>query len=179
MSVDEKKAKGTKQKTESAPEVASGSLLSRVFKITMIVLLLMVMATAAFGLTKYVIMPNYEKFKQASGENAAPGSGKDVKIGRIYTLKSISVNPLFSNGTRFVVAGLAVEYTKSEMEDELKERDPQIRDSMIRYFRRHTADQMLDVAFQEKSRKELTKEINSLLTVGDIDSLYYIELILQ
>ena len=150
-----------------------------IVKILLGIVMLVVMAAAAYGLTKYVLLPSYNKFKLGTSSKKQVTASTDAPMGYVYTMKSISVNPLFSKGTRFVVAGLAVEYTNKDLEDELKERDPQIRDAMIRYYRRHTADQMLDITFQEKSRDELTSMINSLLTKGQIDSLYYTELILQ
>ncbi|MCF7800567.1 MAG: flagellar basal body-associated FliL family protein [Candidatus Marinimicrobia bacterium] len=154
-------------------------MLSRVLRIFFLVLLLIVMGGAAFGLTKYILMPNYTKFKIKAQKETKEGETERAPMGQVYIMKSISVNPLYSNGSRFVVAGLAVEFTHKNLETELKARDPQIRDALIRYFRRHTADQMLDIVFQEKSRREITEMINALLKQADIDSLYYIELILQ
>lgn len=179
MPTEDKKPRGIKDKPEEKAESTTNSSLSLTLKVVMIVLLILVMAAGAFGLTKYVLIPNYTKFKLGTKDDGSSVASRGNQMGQVYTIKSISVNPLFSNGTRFVVAGLAVEYSTKGLEDELKERDPQIRDALIRYYRRHTADQMLDVAFQETSRKELTKAINLLLTGGEIDSLYYLELILQ
>lgn len=179
MVADEQKSAGMNRNTETESEAPTPSVLSRLLRIMLLILLLIIMSGVAFGLTKYVIMPHYTKFKIKAKQNPESDNHKAAPLGQVYTMKSISVNPLFSKGTRFVVAGLAVEFSRKDLETELKNRDPQIRDALIRYFRRHTTDQMLDVAFQENSRRELTQMINSLLTKGDIDSLYYIELILQ
>ncbi|HCW76587.1 MAG TPA: hypothetical protein DHU63_08615, partial [Candidatus Marinimicrobia bacterium] len=176
---ENKKPRDLKDKPEGKAETAADSSMSLMLKVVVIVLLVLAMVAGAFGLTKYVLIPNYTKFKLGNKDDGGITSGRGSQMGQVYTIKSISVNPLFSNGTRFVVAGLAVEFSTKDLDNELKERDPQIRDALIRYYRRHTADQMLDVSFQEKSRTELTKAINSLLTKGKIDSLYYLELILQ
>ena len=58
-------------------------------------------------------------------------------------------------------------------------REPQLRDVYIKYLRRHTANQLLDLTFQEKSKSELIEITNNQLNCGQVDSLYYTKLIIQ
>jgi flagellar basal body-associated protein FliL len=77
------------------------------------------------------------------------------------------------------VAELAIESSKESIIKEIENREPQIRDVLIAYFRSHTAQEISDISFQEKSRSEIIQIVNDRLNSGVIDSVYYVKLILQ
>ncbi len=130
---------------------------------------------AAFAVSRYVLYPMYKQAK----ENNLISMTTFAQMGDVFHLKDLTVNPLATNGRRFVVAEYALESHDPNVIQELQSREPQIRDEFIRYLRQHTASQILDLEFQETSKKELTQMVNKLLRTGNIDSMYYTKLILQ
>jgi flagellar basal body-associated protein FliL len=135
----------------------------------------------AFSLTKFILLPlsrKYEINKQIKEKELAE-KNSIAEMGLIYVIDDLTVNTRASNGYRIVVAELAIESSKESIIKEIENREPQIRDVLIAYFRSHTAQEISDVSFQEKSRSEIIQIINDHLNSGVIDSVYYVKLILQ
>ena len=169
-------------------------------KIILAFLAVMFLAVGAFALTRFVILPQYQilqakkeiaRLEQSNQkvEKKDTKASKDKKkktpvkkvgeVGEIFRISEITVNTYASRGRRFVVVDYAVESADKAVIDEIKRREPQIRDMLINYLRKYSADEMLELGFQEKSRHELMKLINSRLNTGQIDSLYYMALVIQ
>ena len=100
-------------------------------------------------------------------------------IGEIIKVADITVNTNKSDGLRFVLVELAIEVHDKKVSQEIKDREPQIRDMFINYFRSKTALEIARLDFQEKSKQELMQKLDNLLTEGKVDSIYYTKLILQ
>ena len=100
-------------------------------------------------------------------------------MGEIIKVADITVNTNKSDGLRFVLVELAIEVHDKKVSQEIKDREPQIRDMFINYFRSKTALEIARLDFQEKSKQELMQKLNNLLTEGKVDSIYYTKLILQ
>ncbi|MBN4081305.1 flagellar basal body-associated FliL family protein [Caldithrix abyssi] len=146
----------------------------------LIVLSVNIVSAGAFVLTKFVIMPKYQTYKVAKQlEESEAEKNKMPEMGFVYYFTDFTVNPLGSNGRRFVVVEYAVESKDKKVIDEIKKREPQLRDEFITYLKQHTVDHILSMSFQEKSKSELIQTINNHLNTGVIDSLYYTKLIIQ
>ncbi len=150
----------------------------------LIVLTIVLVAGGAFALTKYVIMPKYfsHMVNQALDEKVekkGKGIQEKEEIGFIHNITGIVVNAKDSQGRRFIVAEYAVETSEKQVVEELKNRDPQIRNEIITFLRGHTIEQVLANPFQEISKTYLKNAINSRLNSGEIDSVYYTQLIIQ
>ncbi len=164
---------------EEASEKTSGGL-SPLVKIIMIVIVLIILSVAAFFVSKTLLWPKYQEYKLAKELEAIEQAKNEVPtMGLIHIIDNITVNTLGSGGRRYVIAEVALEVSSQETVDEIIAREPQIRDELIRYLRRQTAQHVLDLGFQERSRRDLTKMLNSHLNTGKVDSMYYVKLLLQ
>ncbi|MCF7886413.1 MAG: flagellar basal body-associated FliL family protein [Candidatus Marinimicrobia bacterium] len=130
-------------------------------------------------LAKYVLWPQFKKYKDQKQVEKKVKEQKEDKLGPIYTIGDLTVNPFGSNGLRFVIAEVALEATSEESLAEIEKREPQIKDLLIRYFRQRSTKQILNPAFQDSSTIKLRKEINKRLYKGTIDSLYFLKLVVQ
>lgn len=148
-------------------------------KIGIFIGILIIIAAAAFLVVRFVLMPNLDKIRPPRKPAHALKSKDKINMGKIYVLDDITVNLLGSAGRRIMVAEFAIETHNDAVLDELKARDPQLRDRFISYLRRQSAENVLSNSFQSVSKSELTKIVNSFLSSGRIDSLYYKQLILQ
>lgn len=154
--------------------------MSPLVKIVIIVIVLIILSVAAFFVSKSLLYPKYVEYKQAKELEAIEQAKNEVPtMGLIHIIDNITVNTLGSGGRRYVIAEVALEISGQETVDEIIQREPQIRDEFIRYLRRQTAQHVLDLGFQERSRRDLTKMLNSHLNTGTVDSMYYVKLLLQ
>ena len=174
-------AEEVKNEVEQAePEAQESTGLPPVVKIILIVVVVILLSVAAFFVSKILLLPKYQAYKEAKQIEEIELSKTLVpEIGIIHIIDNITVNTLGSGGRRYVIADVAIEVSDQAIVDEIVSREPQIRDEFIKYLRRQTAQHVLDLDFQERSRLELTESINSHLNAGKIDSLYYIKLLLQ
>ena len=154
--------------------------LSPAVKIIILVIVLIILSVGAFFVSKILLLPKYEAYKAAKQlEEQEKAKNEVPAMGLIHIIDGITVNTLGSAGRRFVIAEVALELADQMIIDEIVAREPQIRDEFIRYLRRQTAQHVLDLGFQERSRRDLTEALNKHLNTGKVDSLYYIKLLLQ
>ncbi len=151
-----------------------------IVKILIIIIVLIILSVGAFFVSKIFLLPRYQAYKAAK-EIEAVETAKNIvpSMGLIHIINNITVNTLGSGGRRYIIAEVALEVADQTIIDEIISREPQIRDEFIRYLRRQTAQHVLDLGFQERSRRDLTKMLNKHLNAGKVDSLYYIKLLLQ
>ncbi len=161
---------------EAAVE-AAGSPIG--LKIGIFIILLISFSIAAFFIVKIVLMPKIQHIRSTKKATHAANAKVNYNIGKIYVLDDITVNLLGSGGRRIMVAEFAIEASNVEIINELTARDPQLKDRFIGYLRSQSAEDVLAESFQSESKAELTKIVNSFLISGEIDRLYYRQLILQ
>jgi len=168
----------TEVEEEEYDEAPGG--MSPVVKIILIVIILIILSVSAFFVSKTFLLPKYNAYKEAKQIAAMEAEANAVpSMGIIHIIDNITVNTLGSGGRRYVIAEIALEVSDRAVVDEIISREPQIRDQFIRYLRRQTAQHVLDLGFQERSRRDLTGLINQQLNSGKVDSMYYVKLLLQ
>lgn len=150
-------------------------------KWVLIVFGVLIAAGGAFALTKYIIMPSYfnHKVEQVLEEQTEKLTNPKEEIGSIHYIKDITVNAKGSKGRRFIVAQFAIETSVKEVLGELKIREPQIRNEIITFLKENTVEEALATSFQNVSKTYLKGIINSKLSSGTIDSVYYTKLLIQ
>jgi flagellar basal body-associated protein FliL len=164
------------------PKEHSSKGLRIVLRILLITFLVALLVGGSFLIAQKVLLPRYQNYQIKKELTTAPKPVKKkpkAQPGIIYPIADLTVNTYGSLGRRFLVAEYALETSDKEVIDELKNREPQIRDMLIKYLRNFSAEDILNMNFQENSRKELIKLINSCLTSGTLDSLYYTTLVVQ
>lgn len=150
-------------------------------KWVLIGLVVIIVEGGAFFLTKYIIMPKYfsRKVNQVLDEKTLEDKKEEREFGYIYNVKQITVNSKGSKGRRFILTEFAIEASDKDVIEEIKKRDPQIRNDIITFLRQHTVNQVLVPSFQGTSKTYLKTVINSRLNSGEIDSIYFTQLIVQ
>ena len=164
-------AKSDEEKTEKK--------FPSLFKWLIVIASLALMLMGAFLFTKCIVLPKYKTVKMKKKMVKKEEKVKKPGMGQIYIIDDIAVNTYGVGGRRFVAVKLAIETSDSKVIDELRLRDPQLKDLLINYFRQQTSTRILELSFHDESRDDLMKMINDRLNNGDIDSLYYMSLILQ
>ena len=168
------------EKNENAKKESGKSVIGEKTKWILLITGILIAMAGTVVLAKFVLWPQYKKFQEKREQTKKEEEKKqENKLGPIYTIGELTVNPYGSNGLRFVIAEVALEVKNEDMIEELEKREPQIKDLLIRYFRERSTNQILNPNFQDSSSVALRSEINQRLFKSQIDSLYYLKLVVQ
>lgn len=146
-----------------------------------IVVIMAVMAGAAFFVTKMVVLP---KFGPAGGATAeaheedasdAPKPGE----GEVYLIEDLLINPNGTSGTRYLSTSLGLEVTSPEAVERLKERDLQVRDMLISILSSRTVTQLTDNTERERMRQEIQTRLGTMLKKNELLGVYFVDYVMQ
>ena len=189
------------QAEESKPE-STETLMSHLlpslmlgFRTLVILAIIIADAFAAYMLTTKVIAPKIIESKivdlraeigQLPPEGgmlpkdkpARPAVGLEA-VGSMFQIKDIVVNPSGTNGTRYLCTTVALEITNPLVEEEATAREAQVRDLLIEILGRRTVTELSSLEMRDHIRDEIGKSVNTLLTSGDIDGVYFSNFVLQ
>lgn len=160
--------------------------------ILMIVGVVGVMAAAAFSLTKYVIKPAMAPQVNEEVAETEPGKRKPqpvkkhkkdatekTKLGAVYLVPDILVNPTGTGGLRYLSATLGLEVAEPETVETLRERDVQVRDVLISILSARSVEQLTDFQAREQMRREIKMRLNQLLGAEELTAVYFVDYVLQ
>jgi flagellar FliL protein len=106
--------------------------------------------------------------------------GKNVPIvGAITPIEDIVVNPAGSAGTRYLCTTVALESTKPTVAEEVTEREPQIRDTLIEILSRRSVEELSALSTREELRAEIKTAVNEMLVSGEVVGVYLSNFVLQ
>lgn len=117
-----------------------------------------------------------EPKEQPSGKSKQPS--KPV-VGSIMPIADVIVNPLATSGTRYLCTTIALEALDPVVTEEIKTREPQIRDMLIEILSRRTVEELSDLSVREQIREEIKTNINGLLQAGQVTGVYFSNFVLQ
>lgn len=173
-------AEQTKQDNQETKENIQDVSSNSKMKWAILIFSLIIAITATIIISRYLLWPKFKKFREQRETTKQEKQVKEVKkLGPIHTIGDLTVNPYGSNGLRFVIAEVALEAGSEEMLEEIEQREPQLKDLLIRYFREKSTNQILAPHFQDSSAHHLKRQINERLYESQIDSLYYLKLVVQ
>jgi len=135
----------------------------------------------------YVIVVKVFRKKAVQQEAVAAGmtskkkkaKSKGQDLGEIYLVDDVIANPKNTEGRHFVNVSVGLEEGNNKIADELKKRDPQIRDILIDIFVSKTIQQMDDPADKDSLKSEISRRLNKLLGGGSISHVYFSNFIIQ
>jgi len=111
--------------------------------------------------------------------NEVQAEPEPEKIGQLYMVDGVMLNPAGTKGARFLRVSAALETMDGLLLGELEQRDVQIRDIMITELGAHTIRELMDPVSKEEIRQSIIAKINSLLKRGRLTNLYYLDYIVQ
>ncbi len=178
----EEKAVAKEQEAPQEQEVAQEvkkekgpSLFSKIgfLKIPIIFLLVAILAVGtALIVTKVAQGSAVTKKENAKAE-------KKNQLGKFITLDPFTVN--LAGGQNYLQAAIAFEIDgkNTELETELKDRKPQINDTIITILSSKSIDDISSNQGREKLKAEIKKAVDSLLGYGKIERVYFTTFIMQ
>ncbi len=151
-------------------------------KKSMILLIIgVVMIVLAAVLVIFVIFPKYQQMNGGAAEEEVAEEVPEgpVPIGKILKIENITINPKGSQGRRFAVFEMALEYSNPELEPTLKTYMPIILDRYQTYLRTKTVRDLTSVSEIDSIRSDLKEIVVDMLKTDEITNLYFTRFVLQ
>ncbi len=150
-----------------------------------IVLLIGVMMVLLLGLGGGLLMMwnklsdlNAQSMANASVQDDSKGS-PEHPVGPIFSLETFIVNLADKGGNRYLRVTMDLELGNSEMESEVNQRLPQVRNSILMILPTKRFDDISTVQGKTTLRDEIMETINAYLLKGKITNIYFKEFVVQ
>ena len=149
----------------------------------------LVLVAGAYFLTQRVILPQVrgisvvEKMTEVKQRLQKPKkkTEKKKKKGPVikHPITGITANIGDSRGRRFVAMDIIVETTSEESRDEMVDKEYQIRDALIFYFRGRTLSEIATREFLITARDTVRGIINSIIESEPVDTVFFTTFLIQ
>ena len=100
-------------------------------------------------------------------------------IGPLYPLDTMIVNLSDDGGKRYLRVTMALELSDSESVDTIESRLPQIRDAVLMILPTKTYDDVSTTDGKIALRNQVMEKINTLMTKGRVNNIYFTEFVVQ
>jgi flagellar FliL protein len=100
-------------------------------------------------------------------------------IGPLYTLDTMIVNLADHGGKRYLRITMALELSEPDAISTIESRLPQIRDAVLMILPSKKYDDVSTTEGKITLRNEVMEKINSLMTKGQVNNIYFTEFVVQ
>ncbi len=110
---------------------------------------------------------------------ALAGSRRLSDIGILYPLDSFTVNLKSDSGRRYLKATLSLELSDEALSVELDAKAPVVRDRIIRILTSKTLEEISSKKGKQKVSDQIQDTLNSMISDGKIQGIYFTEFVIQ
>lgn len=142
-----------------------------------IIILTVVLLLAGGGILGWQMLGGKKSPSVSSDGNAK--TVPDTSGELIYGMENFVVNLNDPGGKRYLKTKINLEYSGSVLTDELKLRQPQLRDVVLLLLSGKTTEEIQGTEGKITLRRELITRINQSLQKGKIRNLYFTEFVIQ
>jgi flagellar FliL protein len=96
-----------------------------------------------------------------------------------YTIDNLVLNPAGTEGTRFLMLTLSLSPRDEAATEVLKERDPELRDAVLRLLERKTIPELADVTRRDSLKTEIQATLAKELPKGTLRNVYLPQFVIQ
>ena len=108
-----------------------------------------------------------------------PVDEEENVIGPLYSLDTMIVNLAGHGGKRYLRVTMALELSDPESVDTIESRLPQIRDAVLMILPTKTYDDVSTTDGKIALRNQVMEKINTLMTKGRVNNIYFTEFVVQ
>lgn len=108
-----------------------------------------------------------------------PVEEEENVIGPLYSLDTMIVNLADHGGKRYLRVTMALELSDPEAATTIESRLPQVRDAILMILPTKTYDEVSTTEGKIALRGEVMEKINSLMTKGRVNNIYFTEFVVQ
>jgi len=136
--------------------------------IAIFLLMVIVAAGTSYGVMTYFTSTQQEDQKQEEKKEFGP----------TYTLGDFTVNLSDSGGYQFIKASIVVEVSDEKVIEELEKRSPQLRDVLISNMREASVNEIEEPG-AKTLKKNIKNELNTVLSEGQVENVWFTQLVIQ
>ena len=114
-----------------------------------------------------------------ASERAGVQGGAGNLVGPIFSLETFIVNLADPGGNRYLRVTMDLELANPEMEAEITQRLPQVRDSILMILPTKRFEDISTVEGKTTLRDEVVATLNDFLVQGNITNIYFKEFVVQ
>ncbi len=150
----------------------------------MLIILQAVTLFALIGLGAFVFV-NMKKISSSPVKtNPAQEKKKEVKKEKkkeeiLCSLEPFIVNLMDNAGRRYLKVKMDLIVSSKETEEEIKKKDPDIRDVIIMTLSGKTFSDVAGIEGKMRLKKEIKENLNKVLTSGKVLKVYFTEFVIQ
>ena len=173
MAVEEAEEEGQEQ--ESQPKKAKSKLL--------LIAVIGVLLVALLGVGGFIV---YTQVLGGGGSEEAKKEAAKVeemkaaaKLGIVTALDPFIVNLADEAGKRYLKVTMQFELDNEMLNEEISNKMPQIKDSVITVLSSKNTDDLLTVDGKFKLKEQIQTRVNVLLKTGVVKNVYFVEFVIQ
>nr|WP_320009524.1 flagellar basal body-associated protein FliL [uncultured Desulfobulbus sp.] len=175
-------AENEEKKDDSAEESKKGGKKKLIIIIAAALVLLI--GGGGAGYFFLVHKPKQEELKRQQEEASKAEAliepvPEEAEIGPMIDIKEFVVNIISEDAAHYVKAALSLELDKKDVEEEVKKRMPQIRDSILLLLGNKTFDELQDLQGKNQLKAEIKSKINTFLQTGKVKNVYLTDFVVQ
>ena len=148
-----------------------------------VLILIIVVAVLFMGLVGAGFFILWSKISQIPLDPAKvaemPVEEEENVIGPLYNLDTMIVNLSDHGGKRYLRVTMALELSDPESVDTIESRLPQIRDAVLMILPTKTYDDVSTTDGKIALRNQVMEKINTLMTKGRVNNIYFTEFVVQ
>lgn len=176
------------EEKEGKAEEGGGKKKSPLKLIIILVVVLVLLVGGGLAAYLFLFKSKSADHNAATTEEKAPAkeekAKKDKKSGEkattvVYSMGAIIVNLADQGVQRYLKVQIAVELDNPKLEEEVKKREPQIKDIIISVLSSKTVSDVNTPQGKIALKQEIIKRANMVLTEGEITNLFFSEFIVQ
>lgn len=108
-----------------------------------------------------------------------PDLTQKTEIGPMVDIEEFVVNIISGDTPHYVKASLTVELSSEDVQPEVEQRMPQVRDAVLLLIGNKTYEELQDLQGKRQLKAELTSKINSFLQSGKVRAIYFTNFVVQ
>lgn len=115
----------------------------------------------------------------AGGEHGEGGGGAAANL---HLIDNLVLNPAGSGGSRFLMLATALEFNEAAQVEEMKARDSEVRDVILRVMGSKSVEELSDMAHREEIKNELADSLATLFKKSKkkpIRRVYFPQFVIQ
>ena len=176
MAEEEKKEEEEKEEKKSE---GGGNKLILIIIVVLLLLLLIIGGVVAYFLLSNNDTPPADQNATTKEAPKKVQHTDALNIGPIYPLDPFTVNLKSSGATRYLKCTINLEMDSPNTQPELDKLKPAIRDLIIRILSSKTVPEISTSKGKEKLKEEIAKQINAILSTGEIRHVYFTAFVIQ
>ncbi len=108
-----------------------------------------------------------------------PNLTQTTEIGPMVNIEEFVVNIISGDSPHYVKASLTVELSNEDVQPEVVQRMPQVRDAVLLLIGNKTYEELQDLQGKRQLKAELKSKINSFLQGGKVRAIYFTNFVVQ